>query len=541
MLRKLIGFNLFVCFLICCFLISCNSDQNLLEPETEKGTVKFNFSSISQDLSKSTDVQNVSAVVITLKDPSGNIIYNQHKLDLFNINGEYLSGPLALNVAQGYNLTEFFVIDENDKVAYVSPKQDSKMAVLVKNPLEISFEIKPNKTTNIIPQVVSVENATAADFGYVTFEFDYVKSIKLLIQAFAYNKVTSTFVPTTAALTITSPVDTLFAESLADTVNMFPLKDTLTTYNIKVEKFNYKTYSKTFTAEELKAYTSLPLIVNLEESPSNQLVLVEAGSFVMGDTNEYRKPAFNVTLTKDYYIGKFEVTNREYCNMLNFAYEENDLEIEEYVVRSNKGNRARLLHLIPEPDVIKFTDNKFVIDPDKQNYPVRGVTWEGAAFYCNMLSRQEGFTELYSLTTWECEVHGTVSSYRLATEAEWEFAALGGNASQGYLYSGSNNPDNVAWYSGNSGSELHPVGLKAPNELGIYDMSGNDWEYVNDWHSSYTSDAKTNPTGPSDGFFRTRRGGGNYNDAFLVESKSRSQYDHIAFYHHSFRIVKYMP
>lgn len=101
-------------------------------------------------------------------------------------------------------------------------------------------------------------------------------------------------------------------------------------------------------------------------------------------------------------------------------------------------------------------------------------------------------------------------NFRLPTEAEWEFAARGGNKSQGYLYSGSNNIDDVAWYKNNSGNETHVVATKAPNELGIYDMSGNVWEWCSDWYADYSAGAQVNPTGPETGGEKVMRGGSWY-------------------------------
>ena len=104
-------------------------------------------------------------------------------------------------------------------------------------------------------------------------------------------------------------------------------------------------------------------------------------------------------------------------------------------------------------------------------------------------------------------------NFRLPTEAEWEYAARGGNISNGYLYSGSANVDDVAWYKSTAGNTTHPVATLAPNELGLYDMSGNVDEWCADWYDLYTGEAQTNPTGPATGSFRVTRGG-NWDSAF---------------------------
>ena len=127
--------------------------------------------------------------------------------------------------------------------------------------------------------------------------------------------------------------------------------------------------------------------------------------------------------------------------------------------------------------------------------PVESVTWDDC---------QEFITKLNELTGLK---------FRLPTEAEWEFAARGGNKSQGFKYAGSNTIDDVAWYEDNSSNSTHPVATKAPNELGLYDMNGNVWEWCQDWYDSYTSDAQTDPVGPDSGDIRVVRGGGCVNSA----------------------------
>ena len=122
--------------------------------------------------------------------------------------------------------------------------------------------------------------------------------------------------------------------------------------------------------------------------------------------------------------------------------------------------------------------------------PVECVSWEDCQKFIKKLNEMTG------------------RNFRLPTEAEWEFAARGGVLSKGYKYSGSNTIGDVAWYDGNSGSQTHEVKTKQPNELGLYDMSGNVWEWCNDWYGTYSTLIQTKPTGPVSGSYRVGRGGG---------------------------------
>ncbi|MFB0536326.1 MAG: formylglycine-generating enzyme family protein, partial [Anaerolineae bacterium] len=160
-------------------------------------------------------------------------------------------------------------------------------------------------------------------------------------------------------------------------------------------------------------------------------------------------------------------------------------------------------HAVTLEEYDRFCDDTIGIRRPKDkwgrgNRPVMSVTWYDAVAYCNWLSEKEGLSPCYSGKGKLTQCDFSANGYRLPTEAEWEYAARGGQKSQGYTYAGSDNPDDVAWYRGNSGSQTHPVGQKQPNELGLYDMSGNLWEWCWDWYGKdyYTSSAASDPQGP---------------------------------------------
>ena len=200
------------------------------------------------------------------------------------------------------------------------------------------------------------------------------------------------------------------------------------------------------------------------------MVFVESGTFTMGATAEQQepykneKPSHRVTLTKDFYIGETEVTQALWKAVMGFT---------------------------PTASGSQWSTEYGLGD----HFP---------AYYICYKDVQQFISQLNSLTG---------AQFRMPTEAEWEYAARGGSKSKGYQYSGSNNIGDVAWYEGNSGKKTHAVKTKKANELGLYDMSGNVYEWCSDWMGNYTSSSTVDPTGADSGNLRVYRGGSCYSTA----------------------------
>ena len=223
-------------------------------------------------------------------------------------------------------------------------------------------------------------------------------------------------------------------------------------------------------------------VVTLPGDVQLKMIKVEPGSFRMGSENE--EPVHQVTLTKPYYLGETEVTQAQW--------------------RAVMGNNS----------------SRFQGD----SRPVECVSWNDAMAFCKKLNDQGKAPEGWKFT--------------LPTEAQWEYAARGGNRSRGYTYSGSNDVGEVAWYGNNSGRETHAVRQKEANELGLYDMTGNVYEWCLDWFGSYSSSAVTDPQGPQSGSGRVLRGGSWVSYAQYCHVAQRSNYDpDYRYYYFGFRLA----
>lgn len=238
-----------------------------------------------------------------------------------------------------------------------------------------------------------------------------------------------------------------------------------------------------------------------------EMAFVQGGTFTMGCTYEQGSDCFDsenpyhqVTVS-DFYIGKYEVTVKQFSAFIEATNYSTDADKNggSYIWNSSEWKLTSGVNWRCDAQGIARNVSEY-------NHPVIHVSWNDAVAYCNWLSSMTGKT------------------YRLPTEAEWEYAARGGKQGNGYKYSGSNTIGNVAWYSENSGSSTHTVGTNQANELGVFDMSGNVWEWCSDWYGSYSSSSQTNPAGPSTGSYRVLRGGSWFNGARFCRVSFRDYY-----------------
>jgi len=274
------------------------------------------------------------------------------------------------------------------------------------------------------------------------------------------------------------------------------------------------------------------------EPDPNEFVYIPAGSFQMGDHHDGISDALPVhTVTLDaFYMSKYEITNQQYCAFLNSAYPA-QLKVVSGVVyaaddTSNSYPYCNMHSYNPDSQII-FSDPDFSVNikdgiTDMSDHPMVVVSWHGSVAYCNWKSQQEGLESCYYLSTWLCDF--TKSGFRLPTEAEWEYAARGGEHDPYYRYpwgdtidgsmanyNGSGDPYEVGAYPwttpvGYYDGGQSPTGSDMANGYGLYDAACNIFEWCYDWRDSdyYSISPINNPTGPGSGTERVIRGGNWY-------------------------------
>lgn len=226
---------------------------------------------------------------------------------------------------------------------------------------------------------------------------------------------------------------------------------------------------------------------SLNNTFNDDFIRIEGGTYIMGckegrdtDCFNWERPPHQVVVDT-FYLSKYEVTQAQWRQVMG-------------------------------------SDPERLYNRGCDQCPVEGISWKDVEVFLQKLNIQTGLSEQQQ-----------PQKYRLPTEAEWEYAARGGNISKGYLYSGSNDLAEVAWYFANSRKDnnygtqktTRPVGGKKPNELGLYDMTGNVWEFCSDWYEEYQDLPQQNPSGPESGSYRVHRGGCWRSTSELCDAPSR--------------------
>lgn len=252
-----------------------------------------------------------------------------------------------------------------------------------------------------------------------------------------------------------------------------------------------------------------------------EMIRIAPGTYMMGCPpseagREADETLHSVTLTHAFEVQPTEVTNQQYAEMAQWAYDRNYVTVSNGSIRDNMGGSTQLLKLLGASYGISF--NNGIFSCSNPTNPVAYVTWYGAAAYCDWLSLQQGYPQSYSHSTWQCNTGRPYSAvgFRLPTEAEWEYACRAGSSAAftngAITYPDACAPSDprlnlVGWYCGNSGLAPHPVAQRQPNNWGLYDTHGNLWEWCNDWYVAEYGGTAVDPVGPNTGSLRILRGG----------------------------------
>ena len=272
-----------------------------------------------------------------------------------------------------------------------------------------------------------------------------------------------------------------------------------------------------FTVANIDSLTFYEMTVEFD------FVLIPAGTFTMGSPeDEYgrfdNETQHTVTLTTPFYVSATEVTNQQYVDLAQWAYDQGYCTATSWGLQDAlDGSTEQLLDLDGGDCEISFSGGVFTVDPGTEDHPVLEVTWYGSVAYCDWLSLNEGLPRAYDHATWECNGHDPYNAvgYRLLTEAEWEYACRAGtqtpfNTGECLDAGTEANYEGDGPYPGCPSGPYEgwtvPVRNYPANGLGLYEMHGNLSEFCNDWYGAYGGD-ETDPPGPAVGSSRVHRGG----------------------------------
>ncbi|WP_143569872.1 hypothetical protein [Tenacibaculum agarivorans] len=271
------AFKFLMTLTICMFTLwSCSDDESSVTLVEGEGQVTFSFNVIN-DTNTSTNgnksfrnsqlvKRTPNQIVVTIQSTDdGSIVYDKEKLDVIAFNGSFISDPIALKTGN-YELTEYFVLDEDGNTLYVTPLEGSTLAYLVNDPLGTNFSIAKDDSKQITPEVITPEGFDADDFGYTDFSFDIVETIDFLISAHIFDEASESYELTDATILVTADGTEVYNNSIANVTEQIRVRDGYNSYTITITKAGYDDYVVTLTNAELELHANKPLIVILSLS-----------------------------------------------------------------------------------------------------------------------------------------------------------------------------------------------------------------------------------------------------------------------------------
>ena len=287
--------NNILCLVVVAMLItSCKKEEDAIK---QTGEVEFVFSALDNSGSRELEDVPVTAVLLSIEDASGNSIYHLEEVELYKLNGQYVSKPLALEEGE-YKLTEFMVVDQSKEIKFVTPIAASKKAYLVQASLPIAFGVNKDKVGKLAIEVLDIAESSPADFGYTTFfDFSVVETFDFLVGVFVFNTDVDNYELTQADIQVSYGDEILYEGSVEAVTNKITLRDGYDNYKLLIEKEGYHAYEETFTGETLKQhYDSAdlgPLVVTLDKVGENTIVVLQGSEKMQDISFSSMNPSLN--------------------------------------------------------------------------------------------------------------------------------------------------------------------------------------------------------------------------------------------------------